>query len=340
MCAWHKAEALKKEVSMDTNFFKTTRILDGGMGQELLARGMKAKGTLWSANAVLDQSQHQLLVDTHLDFIRAGAEVIVTATFCTRRQRLRDNGEEHRFEYANRKAGELAVEARELSGKNVLIAGGLPPQDRTYEADTRSDNDIRRSFREQATLLAPYVDFFYLDVLSSAREIRLAVEGIRHIGKPYLVGIHVSEGTRLPSGDTISSVVDEILSVPTSQQLLGIMLSCVSPENYHANLDELKSLGIPFGFKVNAFKTTKPENGYTNTFNKTTTGNPNEFLGQRKELDEQRILEVAKAFVNQGATIVGGCCEIRPSHIESLSTLKTRTSASAYWTGKESVAVI
>ena len=37
---------------MDINFFKTTRILDGGMGQELLARGMKPNGTLWSANAV------------------------------------------------------------------------------------------------------------------------------------------------------------------------------------------------------------------------------------------------------------------------------------------------
>ena len=38
---------------MDINFFKTTRILDGGMGQELLARGMKPNGTLWSANAML-----------------------------------------------------------------------------------------------------------------------------------------------------------------------------------------------------------------------------------------------------------------------------------------------
>ena len=54
---------------MDINFFKTTRILDGGMGQELLARGMKTNGTLWSANAVLKEEYHQLLLDTHLDFI-------------------------------------------------------------------------------------------------------------------------------------------------------------------------------------------------------------------------------------------------------------------------------
>ena len=76
---------------MDLNFFKQTRILDGGMGQELLARGMKPRGTLWSANALLDDNYHQLLLDTHRDFVKAGAEIIVTATFTTRRKRLRDN---------------------------------------------------------------------------------------------------------------------------------------------------------------------------------------------------------------------------------------------------------
>ena len=68
---------------MDLSFFKQTRILDGGMGQELLARGMKPKGTLWSASAVLDENYHQLLADTHKDFVKAGAEVIVTTTFTT-----------------------------------------------------------------------------------------------------------------------------------------------------------------------------------------------------------------------------------------------------------------
>ena len=40
---------------MDKSFFKTIKILDGGMGQELLARGLKAKGTLWSASALLEK---------------------------------------------------------------------------------------------------------------------------------------------------------------------------------------------------------------------------------------------------------------------------------------------
>ena len=76
---------------MDLNYFKKTKILDGGMGQELLARGMKPNGTLWSANALLQEKYHKLLLDTHIDFIKAGAEVIVTTTFTTRKLRLRDN---------------------------------------------------------------------------------------------------------------------------------------------------------------------------------------------------------------------------------------------------------
>ena len=61
---------------MDINFFKETRILDGGMGQELLARGMKPNGTLWSANAILNSKYHELVESTHKDFVKAGAEVI------------------------------------------------------------------------------------------------------------------------------------------------------------------------------------------------------------------------------------------------------------------------
>ena len=61
----------------------------------------------------LKEEYHQLLLDTHLDFIKAGAEVIVTATFTTRRVRLRDNKIEDKFEYLNKKAGEIAQKAKE-----------------------------------------------------------------------------------------------------------------------------------------------------------------------------------------------------------------------------------
>ena len=302
---------------MDINFFKETRILDGGMGQELLARGMEANGTLWSANALLQEKYHKLLLDTHLDFINSGAEIIVTTTFTTRRLRLRDNNIEDKFEYLNTKAGEIAKKAKDLN-PHVLIAGGLPPQYLTYEVDTRSDDEIKENFYEQAKLLDPFIDFFYFDVLSSVREFQLGIEAIENFNKPYLIGAHISEGVNLPSGEKISEIISKI----KHKNLLGLILSCVSPENYEKNLDEVKSLGIPFGFKLNAFVTTKPNAGYTKMFNKSKTGNPGDFLGQRKDLTPKKMLEFAKKFKEAGATTLGGCCETRPAHIKEFCKLK------------------
>tara|TARA_B100001063_G_scaffold236097_1_gene255435 strand:+ start:503 stop:1411 length:909 start_codon:yes stop_codon:yes gene_type:complete len=302
---------------MDLNFFKKTRILDGGMGQELLARGMEPNGTLWSANALLQEKYHKLLLDTHIDFIKSGAEVIVTTTFTTRKIRLSDNNVEDKFEYLNKKAGEIAQKVKKLY-PNVLVAGGLPPQFLTYEADPRPDKEIRENFYDQAKLLNPYVDFFYFDVLSSVKEFRIAIDSIKEFDKPYLIGAHISEGINLPSGEKIS----EIISSMKHEKLLGIILSCISPENYELNINEIKNLGVPFGFKLNAFVKTNPKPNYTGAYKKSKTGNPNEFLGVREDLTPEKMLEFAKKFKDAGATILGGCCETRPTHIKAFASLK------------------
>ena len=302
---------------MDLNFFKQTRILDGGMGQELLARGMEPNGTLWSANALLQEKYHKLLLDTHVDFIKAGAEVIVTTTFTTRQIRLKDNNVEDKFEYLNKKAGEIAQKAKKLY-PNVLIAGGLPPQYLTYEADPRTDSEIADNFKTQAELLNPYVDFFYFDVLSSIKEFKIAIDCISKFNKPYLIGAHISEGTNLPSGEKISEIITKI----KHEKLLGIMLSCISPENYDLNLNEIKNLGVPFGFKLNGFMKTNPKPNYTGAYNNSKSGNPNEFLGVREDLTPEKMSEFAKKFKDAGATILGGCCETRPSHIKAFASLK------------------
>ena len=99
------------------------------------------------------------------------------------------------------------------------------------------------------------------------------------------------------------------------------MLSCVSPENFEKNLKELKSLNIPFGFKLNGFVTTKLRESYTSVFLGKKT-NPNEILGKRQDLTPIKIQEISKKFKDAGATILGGCCETSPSHIEAISRIK------------------
>ena len=302
---------------MDKDFFKKVRVLDGGMGQELLARGLEVNGTLWSANALLNEKYHKLVLDTHIDFIKSGAEVIVTTTFSSKRIRLRENNIENKFESLNNTAGKIARKAKKLY-PHVLIAGGLPPQNLVYEADTRDDTEIRDNFYDQAKILNSYVDFFYLDVYSSVNEFRQAIEAIKPFNKPYLIGAHISEGVNLPSGEKITDIVTEI----HHNNLIGLMLSCISPENYELNLEEIKGLGVPFGFKLNGFKLTNPISGYADNYENSTSGNPSEFLGKRLDLTPKKFAEFAKKFMDAGATILGGCCETGPNHIKEISKLK------------------
>ena len=229
-------------------------------------------------------------------------------------KRLKDNQIESKFEYLNQKAGKIAVKAKK-NFSNILIAGGLPPQNITYEADRRNEKEITNNFKEQAKVLNPYVDFFYFDVLSSINEIKIGIESIKKFNKPYLVGIHISEGTKLPSGEKISDLINNL----DTSKLLGVTLSCVSPENFQINLNEIKNLGMPFGFKLNGFIKTSPIPKFDKNKN---TKNPSELLGVRKDLTPKKMVEFAQKFKDAGATILGGCCETRPSHIKAFSKLK------------------
>ena len=306
-------------MNFDINFFKKTRILDGGMGQELLHKGLKPKGTLWSAHALIDEKYHQLIVDTHLDFINAGAEVIVTSTFTARRLRLIQNDSEKYFEKINIKAVELAQKARDISKKNILIAGGLPNQKQTYSPNLGEDLGlIEKNFYDQAMLLKNGIDFFYLDVMSSGLECEIALKTIESFNLPVLVGIHLRDNGLLPSGEKIIDLVKKY----KNNNWLGIIMACISPTAYEAVLQDLKQLDVPYGFKLNAFK--KIPEGYTVASKDQwgNAGNPNTVLGKNTDLDETKFYEYAKKFKKKGATILGGCCEIRPSHIKEISKLK------------------
>jgi len=304
---------------MDINYFSKTRILDGGMGQELLKRGLKPQGTLWSASALIDKKYHPLVVDTHLDFINAGADVIVTTTFTTRRNRLIQNKCEEHFEYVNTKAVELALKARDISKKNILVAGGLPGQKQTYSANLGDDlNLIEKNFYDQAKLLKSNIDFFYLDVMASGKECEIALKTIKSFNLPVLVGVHIRKNGKLPSGENISDIVKKY----NEENWLGIIAACVHPESYEIITKELKNLDIPYGFKLNAFKNIPDDYGVRSPSMWGKGGNPTKILGSRTDINESKFYEFVKKFKDDGATILGGCCEIRPSHINNIAKLK------------------
>jgi len=305
---------------VDKNFFYKTRILDGGMGQELLNRGLKPRGTLWSAEALLKEEYHQLVIDTHLDFIHSGAEVIVTNTFTARKGRLIQNNCLEHYEAINKKAVELALRARDISKKNILIAGGLPNQKQTYSAYLGDDlQEIKLRFNGQAFFINNGIDFFYLDVMGSGIECEIALESIDKYNLPVLIGVHVKDNGKLPSGEKISRVVQNF----QNEKCLGILTACVSPTAYELVKDELKTLNLPYGFKLNAFDKIPDNYVVASAGSWGTEGNPNKILGINKDLNEEKFYNVVKSYMNEGATILGGCCEIKPSHIKAISELIT-----------------
>jgi homocysteine S-methyltransferase len=293
---------------VDKNFFNKVRILDGGMGQEILNRGVKPHGTIWGATALLHKKYHQIVVKAHLDFIKAGAEVIVTNSFGSRRRRLIENNLEKKFNELNITAGKLAAKAVKKSKKNTLIAGSLPPQNFTYFADLGDNlNFIKDGFFQQAKCLNPYVDFFYLDVMSSLKECEIGIQSIKSFKKEFLIGIHIRENGKLPSGEKFISVVKKL----EKYNPIGILASCVSIENLNQITKDIKRIKVPFGFKINAFEHIpagwKPD-----------ANNPKVQLGTRHDLNPKKFLNVCKKFKKLGAKIIGGCCEITPAHVKQI----------------------
>ena len=305
---------------MDKDFFKKIRILDAGMGQELLARGLVSKGTLWSATSLLNEKYYQLVIDTHLSSIKAGAEVILTNTFTTRKVRMEQNQVLDSFNFVNKKACELALKAKELSKKNIFIAGSLPAQNDTYVADKRDKDIIEKDFFDQARILNEYIDFFYLDVLSSGKEIEIALNVIQKLNKSVLVGIHIKKDGKLPSGETITEVVQKY----KNDNWLGVVAACVSLEIIEKTCSEFKKLDVPFGFKANLWGVEEPlpVHRFNNARHNEVGKNPNITLGKREEITGKVFCEFAKKISKKGATILGGCCETDSSHIKELSKLK------------------
>jgi len=154
--------------------------------------------------------------------------------------------------------------------------------------------------------------------MSSGLECEIALKTIGSFNLPVLVGVHLRDNGQLPSGEKIEDIVKNY----KNKNWLGIIMACVSPKAYEAVTNNLKKIDIPYGFKLNAFK--KIPDGYTVASKDAwgNAGNPNTVLGINTELNESKFYEYAKKFMENGATILGGCCEIRPSHIKEISKLK------------------
>ena len=283
-------------------------LTDGGMGQELVHRSSVPPTPLWSGLVLMEEPE--LVRDLHAEFIRAGARVITVNAYAATPERLAREGAEDMFEKLQRRAIDLAVEARETAaqGDDVLIAGCLSPLFGSYRPQlTIPFSDTLATYRRIVAEQAEHVDLLLCETMASAEEARAAAIAASESGKPVWVAWTLADdpgSPRLRSGESLATASAALADI----ELAARLVNCSRPETVTAALPDLVALGGPVGAYANGFPAVDAlEHGGTV-----------DVLGVRDDLGPAEYAAAAMGWVAGGATIVGGCCEVGPPHIAAL----------------------
>ena len=286
-----------------------TLVLDGGTGSELRRRGVPLDAVAWSALAPL--THYDLLRAIHADYIAAGADVVTTSTFATTRFVLEAAGHGRDFAVVNARAVAAAREARDESGREVAIAGSiscLPPGfDVHAYPDERTESAAYRELAE--TLANAGADLLLLEMMQETRHAPLACAAARTVGLPIWLGVscRVGAGGALVAFDfplvPLAATLDALL--PFAPDTIAVMHSPIA-----AVAPALQELRARSSTPLGAY----PEIGDGSAATEAVT--PAELATQ------------ARAWIEAGARIVGGCCGTTPQHIRALAaSLKATGSA-------------
>lgn len=285
----------------------TFTLLDGGMGQELMARSAKEPTPLWATQTMLDSPE--LVEEIHLDYFRAGADIATTNSYAIHRDRLKNLAIEDQFEALHINACEMACRARDTHGQGK-IAGAIGPTGASYRPELALElESAAELYAEIAKIQASYVDFILLETMPSIQYATGAVLGASTAGLPVWLAVSVDDedGTKLRSGEPVR----DIIPLVQEQSVDALLINCSTPEAVSAAISQLKGSGITTGAYANGF--TKISDAFKQ---KSPTVSA---LQSRHDLDPDAYLEFAKQWRSDGATIIGGCCEVGPNHIQSLN---------------------
>jgi len=158
-------------------------------------------------------------------------------------------------------------------------------------------------YRRIAALQAPYVDLFLCETMSTAQEARAAATAAAETGKPVWVSWSLMDtGPWLRSAERISTAYAALAGLPVT----AVLVNCCPPESITTAMPDLVATGLPAGGYANGF-TAIPA-----TF---LPGKTRAQLETRRDLDADAYAAFALGWIEAGAGIVGGCCEVGPGHI-------------------------
>jgi S-methylmethionine-dependent homocysteine/selenocysteine methylase len=285
-------------------------LLDGGMGQELIHRSKQKPHPLWSAKVMMEEPE--IVEDVHREYIDAGARVITLNSYSATPERLEREGQIALFEPLQKKAIEIAKKARASStaphAKDVKIAGCLPPLFGSYQPENApSYEECLDLYRRIAALQAPEVDVFLCETMSSIKEGYAAAVAAIETGKPVWLSYSLEDDDSgcLRSGEPLTDAIDAVKDLAID----AILLNCSIPEAIDGAMDNLCKHFNCVGAYANGFTSIKALKA---------TGTV-DVLEARQDLGPDEYAQFAIGWINKGAKIIGGCCEVGPAHITELA---------------------
>jgi len=282
-------------------------LLDGSIGQEIMKRSGDTPTPLWSTRVMID---HPDLVDEiHLEYFRAGATVATTNTYAVLRDRLRMVDIEDQMGLLTHNAVTSAQKARAIHGQG-RVAGSIGPIGASYRPDIcPPPEEAAEIYAEHVALMKDHVDLFLLETMSSVAQAEGGLLAATGHGKPVWVGVTVDDddGTKLRSGEPLGDLAPIIERYAPD----AVLVNCSRPEAVTMAMDIVAGFGRPFGAYANGF--TRISAGFL------TAAPTVDALTERTDLGPEAYAKFAMHWVEQGATIVGGCCEVGPAHIEELA---------------------
>jgi len=295
-------------------------ILDGGMGRELQRMGAPFQQPEWSAQALIEDPSW--VVRAHQNFIDAGAQIITVNSYACVPFHLGDI----LFQEQGAQLIHLAAKiARDVVSKNTdkdcLVAGCLPPVFGSYRPDLFDSAHAQEILQVLIENQLEYVDFWQLETTSSIEEMQATLQALNDFdpkGLERRVSFTLIDDPDqepcLRSGESVKSIMETI----STSHVSSILFNCSVPEVMENAIQVVKQAlrnkeghkKIKIGVYPNAF-TPIGEKHIAN-------GN----LQQLREITPQDYQNLAKKWLEAGASIIGGCCGITPSHIATLTQLQ------------------